>query len=40
MAYYLIGQVHFNLHDYKTAESIFKGSLAVLQQLATYAASD
>ncbi len=32
-AYYLIGLVHFNLKDYKVAERIFKGSLAVLQQL-------
>jgi hypothetical protein len=35
MAYNLIGQVHFNLQDLITAESVFKGSLAVLQQLAT-----
>lgn len=36
MAYYLIGKVHYNLKEYAVAESIFKGSLAVLQQLATY----
>lgn len=36
MAYYLIGQVHYTLRDFATAESIFKGSLAVLQQLAVY----
>lgn len=37
MAYYLIGKVHFNLREFAVAESVFKGSLAVLQQLASYA---
>ena len=37
MAYYLIGQVHYNLREFAAAESIFKASLAVLQQLATCA---
>lgn len=39
MAYYLIGKVHYNLREYAVAESVFKGSLAVLQQLASYVSS-